>query len=45
MKYLQTPALTVEANEKVALEVDGEYGGETPVTFRLEKKGVEVIVP
>ena len=45
VKYLQTPALTVEANEKVALEVDGEYGGETPVTFRLEKKGVEVIVP
>jgi len=25
--------------------VDGEYGGETPVMFRLEKKGVEVIVP
>jgi diacylglycerol kinase family enzyme len=45
VKYLQTPALTVEADEKVALEVDGEYGGETPVTFRLEKKGVEVIVP
>ena len=43
--YLQVPALTVEADEKVALEVDGEYGGETPVTFRLEKKGVEVVVP
>ncbi|MBM4455710.1 MAG: diacylglycerol kinase family lipid kinase [Verrucomicrobia bacterium] len=45
VKYLQTPALTVEAEGRVALEVDGEYGGETPVTFRLEKKGVEVIVP
>lgn len=43
--YLQVPALTVEADEKVALEVDGEYGGETPVTFRLENKGVEVVVP
>ncbi|NBT90991.1 MAG: diacylglycerol kinase family lipid kinase [Verrucomicrobia bacterium] len=45
VKYLQVPELTVEADKKVALEVDGEYGGETPVTFRLEKKGVEVIVP
>jgi len=45
VQYLQTPALTVEAKEKVALEVDGEFGGETPVAFRLEKKGVEVIVP
>ena len=45
VKYLQVPDLTVEADKKVALEVDGEYGGETPVTFRLEKKGVEVIVP
>ena len=45
VEYLQVPALAVEAEEKVALEVDGEYGGETPVQFRLEKKGVEVIVP
>jgi YegS/Rv2252/BmrU family lipid kinase len=45
VNYLQVPALTVEAEGKVALEVDGEYGGETPVAFRLEKKGVELIVP
>ena len=45
MEYLQVSAFSVEAEEKVALEVDGEYGGETPVQFRLEKKGVEVIVP
>jgi len=29
----------------VALEVDGEYSGETPVTFRVERKALEVIVP
>jgi YegS/Rv2252/BmrU family lipid kinase len=45
VNYLQVPALTVEAEGKVALEVDGEYGGETPVAFRLDKKGVELIVP
>ncbi len=45
VKYLQVPSLTVESKEKVALEVDGEYGGETPVTFRTEPHGVEVIVP
>jgi YegS/Rv2252/BmrU family lipid kinase len=45
VKYLQVPSLTVEAKEKVALEVDGEYGGETPVIFRTEPQGVEVIVP
>ena len=45
VEYLQVSAFSVEAEEKVALEVDGEYGGETPVQFRLEKKGVEVIVP
>jgi len=25
--------------------VDGEYSGETPVTFRVERKALEVIVP
>lgn len=43
--YLQVPALRVEAEKSVALEVDGEYCGETPVDFQIVPKGLEVIVP
>jgi diacylglycerol kinase family enzyme len=45
VSYLQVPELKVEADKPVALEVDGEYSGETPVTFRVERKALEVIVP
>ena len=45
VSYLQVPELKVEADDPVALEVDGEYSGETPVTFRVERKALEVIVP
>jgi len=43
--YLQVASLKVQAEEKVALEVDGEYCGETPVEFRVVPKGLEVVVP
>ena len=43
--YLQVPALRVTAGDRVALEVDGEYCGETPVVFRLLPRGLEMIVP
>lgn len=43
--YWQVPSLRVTAEERVALEVDGEYCGETPVEFRLIHRGIEVIVP
>jgi len=43
--YLQVSSLKVQAEEKIALEVDGEYCGETPVEFRVIPKGLEVIVP
>ena len=43
--YRQVSSLKVQADEKIALEVDGEYCGETPVEFRVIPKGLEVIVP
>ena len=43
--YLQVSSLKVKADDQVALEVDGEYCGETPVEFRVLPKGLEVIVP
>ena len=43
--YLQVSSLKVKADDQVALEVDGEYCGETPVDFRVLPKGLEVIVP
>lgn len=45
VSYLQVPALRVTAGDRVALEVDGEYCGETPVDFRLLPRGLEMIVP
>ncbi len=43
--YMQVPALKVEAEKSVALEVDGEYCGKTPVHFQVVPKGLEVIIP
>jgi len=43
--YWQVSGLKVTAEERVALEVDGEYCGETPVEFQLIPRGIEVIVP
>ena len=43
--YMQVPELSVEAEDKVALEVDGECNGETPVDFRIEHKVLDVIIP
>jgi len=43
--YLQVSSLKVKAEERIALEVDGEYCGETPVDFCVIPKGLEVIVP
>jgi diacylglycerol kinase family enzyme len=37
--------LKVKAEERIALEVDGEYCGETPVDFCVIPRGLEVIVP
>jgi diacylglycerol kinase family enzyme len=35
----------VEAEKAVALEVDGEYCGKTPVEFQVVPQGLEVIIP
>ena len=43
--YLQVSSLKVKAEERIALEVDGEYCGETPVDFCVIPRGLEVIVP
>jgi len=43
--YLQVPGLKVASDDRIALEVDGEYCGETPVDFRLIHHGIEVLVP
>ena len=42
---MQVAALRVEAEKAVALEVDGEYVGKTPVDFQIVAKGLEVIIP
>jgi diacylglycerol kinase family enzyme len=43
--YLQVPSLRVDAEKSVALEVDGEYCGKTPVEFQIVHHGLEVIIP
>ena len=43
--YLQVPGLKVASDERIALEVDGEYCGETPVEFSMINHGIEVLVP
>lgn len=43
--YLRAPQLTVESGERVALEVDGELCGHSPVEFSVEPRSLRVIIP
>lgn len=45
VKYFKTNKLTVQCdNEEIILDVDGEYGGKLPATFKLVSKGFRIFV-
>jgi diacylglycerol kinase (ATP) len=45
VEYLQATEVTIDADRKLDLYADGDYGGQTPVKIGLIQKGLRVIVP
>ena len=45
IKVFQTESLTLNADTKTPLEVDGEFVGHLPATFSLKRSRLRVIVP
>lgn len=43
--YRKAKYVQVSSNEEVHLNLDGEYGGDAPVTFRNLKQHIEIFVP
>jgi len=41
----KTSALTVEADSKVPYQIDGEFGGYTPVELRVRDRALAVVLP
>jgi diacylglycerol kinase (ATP) len=41
----KTSALTVEADSNVPYQIDGEFGGETPVDIAVRDRALSVVLP
>ena len=45
VKYFKTKKITIEAeDEEVTIDIDGEYGGKLPATFKVVSKGMRVLI-
>lgn len=44
VKYFKTNKITLDSNELVELDIDGEYGGRLPATFEVVPNAFRVIV-
>lgn len=45
VKYFKTKEITIEAeDEEVTIDIDGEYGGKLPATFKVVSKGMRVLI-
>lgn len=44
VKYFQTKKITIESQNDVVVDIDGEYGGELPLTFEVVPKAMRLVV-
>ncbi len=45
VQYFKTSQLTIETNEELIVDIDGEYGFTTPLTIDICRGAIELIVP
>jgi len=45
LKYIQVEEISIVGDEGINVDVDGELGGQLPMSFRVIKDGIEVLVP
>lgn len=44
VKYFKTKKITIESNEEVQVDIDGEYGGVLPATFEVVPKSFRIFI-
>ncbi|KAB3530351.1 YegS/Rv2252/BmrU family lipid kinase [Alkaliphilus pronyensis] len=45
IKYMQVKEFTIESDSEVAVDIDGEMGGRLPMTFKVIKSAIPIIIP
>ncbi len=45
LEYIQVDGLSVECNEDIYVDLDGEQGGKLPMNFEIKKEAIEVFIP
>lgn len=42
--YFKTKSISISSNERVPIDLDGEYGGVLPATFQVVSKGLKLLI-
>lgn len=42
--YFKTKSISISSNERVPIDLDGEYGGILPATFQVVSKGLKLLI-
>lgn len=45
LKYIQVEGLSVECDEDIYVDLDGEQAGRFPMVFEIKKQAIEIIIP
>lgn len=45
VSYFKTQNLKVTTDEKLTIDIDGEYGGKLPAEFKVKPSGMQIFVP
>lgn len=44
VKYFKTKSISIDSNEEIPIDIDGEYGGKLPATFQVVSKGLKIFI-
>ena len=42
--YFKTDSIKIKSDNRVSIDIDGEYGGELPSTFQVVPKGMKIFI-
>lgn len=44
VKYFKTKKITIDTEDNIPIDIDGEYGGKLPATFQVVSRGMKIII-
>ncbi|GAB6086954.1 diacylglycerol/lipid kinase family protein [Alkaliphilus crotonatoxidans] len=45
IQYLQVKEVSIACQEEIVVDVDGEYGGKLPLTFKAHQAAIDILIP